>query len=345
MADDARAPPVAPDPLRSLTADERARAEDKKQADARDARKAFWAAAYSGLLRLLPAAAGAVLAVWLIAAFMPARDKLDWWHLFWVAAILAMSFGAVVALRYALGASVNEVPSPAPVADPNAPIRTRIGPLIIGIGTAGIGLVAVAAILVVWAADQEEIKKHMDTFAMGIFSSVVPVFATWVGTVIAFYFTKESFRQAAESTRALQAGLTDEPVMSPTRIIPYEKITKIVLGAGKTEADAKALPMSDVSGSFTDTVTRLIIFDAGARPLFIIRRKLTTGKSHASVGDYLADGGNAADAKNFRFLHAQATLADARSILRLYDTADIFITDRGTADEPVKGWLTDDRLA
>ena len=49
------------------------------------------------------------------------------------------------------------------------------------------------------------LTPKIDTLLMGVFTAVLPVFATWVGTVLAFYFSNKSFRQAAKA--AQEAGL------------------------------------------------------------------------------------------------------------------------------------------
>lgn len=44
-------------------------------------------------------------------------------------------------------------------------------------------------------------------------------------------------------------------------------------------------------------------------------------------------------------LPISATVADGLRTLDLYKTLDILIIGRGGADEPVKGWVADDKLA
>jgi hypothetical protein len=41
---------------------------------------------------------------------------------------------------------------------------------------------------------------------------------------------------------------------------------------------------------------------------------------------------------------AHATVADGKRILQLYKVTDIFVTERGTIEEPVIGWVPDDNL-
>ena len=68
------------------------------------------------------------------------------------------------------------------------------------------------------------------------------MFATWVGTVIAFYFTNESFRQAAQSTREAVAARTSDAGRVTDRMIPFEKVAKLV----KPRAGVRQAKMAEV---------------------------------------------------------------------------------------------------
>ena len=71
------------------------------------------------------------------------------------------------------------------------------------------------------------LQGKIDTLLLGIFGSVLPILATWVGTVIAFYFTNESFQQAMKATAVATAGLRPPGPKVTERMIPFEKIAKI----------------------------------------------------------------------------------------------------------------------
>ena len=267
-----------------------------------------------------------------------------------LAAILVFVFGVAAAIRFTLGrpllASAADPGGGAP-ADASEVIRSRLAPLVIGIGAGGIGIIAIATIIGLKLANVNPDK--LETILPGIFTTVLPVFATWVGTVLAFYYTNESYRQAAESTRQLmQPVQNDGPITD--RMIPYEKIAKIelpltpVAGQPPIATTREELKMTEFSSRFSDAITRVIIFDKGKVPVAIIRKKLADGKSYDTVGDYLKAEGNAADAGNFVFLPVKATVADGRRMLELHNTADIFVNDPGAPGKAINGWVTDERL-
>lgn len=298
-------------------------------------------------LRLLPLLIGLALAAWLIVSLFQTGGTITPAQAYNLLGIAIVTVVVVGVLRYALGALTDPAVATAPAA--TDAVRTRLAPLVIGIGTAGILVIAIVVLCVLALSG---LVKDTATY-VGMFSSVVPVFATWVGAVIAFYFSNESFRQAAESTGTLLGNdSAKERIDASSRMIPYEKITKLVVGEGAAAAaggktKAEDISMDAVRPLFGDTISRVIIFDGQKRPKLIIRKKLDemSGGSSKTVADYLTLNQNDADARNFRAIIATATVADARNVLQFFKTADLFVSDHGSLEEPAKGWVTDDRLA
>jgi hypothetical protein len=298
------------------------------------------------VFRLLPVLVGAVLSVWLVASTFTGGLQLDLNGALKLVTICAIVLAVVAILRFALGALGEQADPPATGGD--GAVRRSLAPLVIGIGTAGILIVALSVLVAINYGRTAPLDPGI---YLGVFSSVVPVFATWVGAVIAFYFTNESFRQATQSTNALRGGDADSgPITSAERMIPFDKVTKLVLGAPtkrdgeNVPADIAAISMDMVRDLFSDTITRVIVFDAQRQPKLIIRSKLDD-RTDATIADYLKRSQNGADAVNFKALPTTATVADGRRLLQLYNVTDLFITDHGTLEEPAKGWVADDKLA
>ncbi len=231
-------------------------------------------------------------------------------------------------------------PTKASTEPPVDHMRDRLALTILTVGTSAIVVVSLA-IVIVFARDYT-LRTKLGEFGPTMFTTLVPVFSTWVGTVLAFYFSNESFRQATESTRSLFNRDRDDdiPIKREGIMVPYDKITKVGV---VDEADARKQPVT--AASFTDTASRLIFFDKGRHPLFVIRKKRFDAKpANATVDDYLREDGNKADATNFRFLSESASLADGLTSLEHTKASDFFITPRGDASEPVLGWVSDDAL-
>jgi hypothetical protein len=271
---------------------------------------------------------GIWLLVWLFEKLVPAT-ALAWTTFGNLALSLALAFGAVAMLRFALapliftdqsrqgGAAGTAVSTPA---DADVALRSRIAPVVVAIGSVAIIVLALAVVIAFAniAVGDDNLKGKLDTLLLGVFTAVLPVFATWVGTVIAFYFTDASFRLAAQTAREATAAAS-QPREQPRvaeRMIPYEKIAKIV----HPRATARQISMTEVIAKLKEPVTRVIVFDDPSRqPVFVLRKKLIptswppdgTGKV---IDDYLQENGgtNAADAAQFDFVAQSATLDAAR---------------------------------
>lgn len=62
------------------------------------------------------------------------------------------------------------------------------------------------------------------------------------------------------------------------------------------------------------------------------------------VEAYLKHEQNASDAVNFKTVPETATVGEGRAMVKLFKLADLFVTKSGQADEPIKGWVPDDKL-
>jgi hypothetical protein len=302
---------------------------------------------------LVAAIGGIASLVWLFRNLTPmSPGTLDWSTLAKFAVAVGVAFGVTAMLRFALAPLVSrEAPAVAP-ADADVALRSRIAPLVLATGSAAIIVLALGLIIafaVLAGQGNEAVKTKIDTLLTGVFSAVLPVFATWVGTVIAFYFANESFRQAAQATLEAAAGAGSAQPKVTDHMIPYEKIAKIVAA----RATARATDMARVMAMFNDQVTRVIVFDEPSRqPIFILRAKsppmpaawLTALPPNTTIDDYLKQNGNAQDAAQFGFIAQSATLDAARTAMRDAKCADLFVTATGQKTEPVIGWLTDDLL-
>ena len=298
-----------------------------------------------GILSLL---SGAAVLVWLLnkltfstpLAFHPDITYVT------VSVLLAICIGA--GARLILSPLLSRTPVPAASQpDPDVALRTRIAPLVIIAGVASITILTITILIAfaIVANSIETLKAKLDTVYLGLFSSVLPVFATWVGTVLAFYFTNESFRQAAAAARdaAPQQRITQK---ATDRWIPYAKIAKIETPAGV----ARSTGMADVIALFNAQVSRVIIFDEAKHPLFIIRKRLVPEAwfsalpPGATVDTYLKLDSNEKDSKRFGSAPQSATLDDVRSVASKETADDVFITAGGSKAEPVLGWITDEIL-
>src|SRR5262249_18897914 len=193
------------------------------------------------------------------------------------------------------------------------------------------------------------LKSKIDTLLNGVFGAVLPIFATWVGTVIAFYFTSANFQQAAKIARDATTAATAQPSVLQ-RMIPYDKIARLE----RPRAEARDVRLDEVVKLFSPPVTRIIIFDQPTKqPIFIIRRRQVPpawlqNPQNPTIDEYLKQPRegptNADDAVQFEFVPQTANLDDARAKMTSANCVDLFVTAGGEKTQPVLGWLTDDTV-
>ncbi len=192
--------------------------------------------------------------------------------------------------------------------------------------------------------------------AREVLSTVLPVIGTWVGTVLAFYFSKENLDSATRSVAAIAKQLTpDEKLRSQpvqTRMISRSQIAAVQRGPADQANLTKALEELKTAGKGD----RIPVLDAQDVPLYVVHRSL--------VDKFLTDralaGASSDDLKkltlkdmlgvkeladvlnnSFDAVNENATLADAKAAMDAIDQCqDIFVTKGGTKKEPVLGWIT-----
>lgn len=83
--------------------------------------------------------------------------------------------------------------------------------LAFGITVAAVFGITILSLVVIATTDPD-----VNDRAQNIFNAVLPLFGTWVGTVLAYYFSRENFMAASDSTQQL-VGALDERLRS-TRV-------------------------------------------------------------------------------------------------------------------------------
>jgi hypothetical protein len=205
------------------------------------------------------------------------------------------------------------------------------------------------------------------TEATTIFNIVLPVFASWVGTILAFYFGRENFEAANRESRESFAVATQEISKMVDRVSPEERakafVTETMRGLGNMihfqiteEKSEQDVNLSEICDLFTENITRVPIIDEERKPIYMIHQSSIDSYVAADRGDYednLADFiAKQKDAdiefgldKGFVVVAEQATLAEAKSKMENIPCQDIFITKGGTPDEPLSGWISNVRLS
>lgn len=246
----------------------------------------------------------------------------------------------------------------------NNRFRFRLTWIIVG---SGLLILLVLASLAIWAAwEAEEIEDRIET-AKWIFNATIPLIASWIGTVIAFYFGRDNFEAATQSVLALSKDTLDdlavENMMIHTKTIVDKKVE-----VGKEDA----LKLKPTLQLYKDiNKDRIPVFSMDYKPLYIIHLStIQDFLAQADTSDGNAPQTNAGqppanpdsgpslkdllkkeefkkkfgpnEEKGFVTLKRSDTVQEAKSKMdKLKNCRNAFITEDGTENTEVLGWLTD----
>ncbi|MCX7111152.1 MAG: hypothetical protein NTX45_13695 [Proteobacteria bacterium] len=258
---------------------------------------------------------------------------------------------------------------------------------LVAIGILGV-LIIVGAGVNLWYATKvipnnaTAVEKAATTFftsSQYVLGTILPVVATWVGTVLAFYFGKENFDAAARNSSALIQQLSSREKLqrksAKEAMMKLSEITYYQLAQGE---DVKTLKLKTLieSGFGKDKNkprNRLPIISKEGLPLHVLHRSTLDGYVTAQLIesqptgvegdgqteetdltktavafseltlDMLVSSALYKDsmAKSFLTLKETQTLADAKDLLDDNKAClDVLVTENGTDQSKVIGWIT-----
>jgi hypothetical protein len=227
-----------------------------------------------------------------------------------------------------------------------AKTRQKLAFWIVGIGLASVTLISALVIGFATPDGRPEASRL-------VFTSVLPLLGTWVGTVLAFYFARENFEAATQSTIRLGRSLRPE---TPVRevMIPRADITAHVVS---TRQAADAVALTELLNNIADSGRqRVPILTAGDQAVYVVHSS-TLSAFAASVQkfpDQLTE--TVSDLVNDPEFNVLVTAIGFVSVHDLVETAraemasipncnDVFVTADGSATGAVQGWLTNTDLA
>lgn len=194
--------------------------------------------------------------------------------------------------------------------------------------------------------------------AMQILNITLPVFASWVGTILAFYFGRENFESANKQIREIITKMTPEELASKPVCEIMRKIGDIVyleIKKGTTEDKTK---ISEITALFNDKVSRVpVVNEEDKSPRYMIHESsidkyLSEDKSR-SENDSLAQfienrrqtGLEFGPDNGFVVVSEKACIAEAKTKMEARQLCqDIFITKSGSPTESLQGWISNVRL-
>ena len=236
--------------------------------------------------------------------------------------------------------------------DLNARTRAILATVIIVASISGIVALSLVAIFALSGPE----RTNMTELA---FSSVLPLLGTWVGTVLAFYFARESLQAATDSTSQLVRHTDPQSPVVRVMIPPNLIVSHAVKHGESPDAVELAGLMNEMTRASKHRIP--VLYTTGSVAYVLHESTITkyaavisTSASTPSVdplatktiSDMLAIPDLADLIKAMGFVPVTATIADARNEMRRVPNCnDIFVTAGGRPDEPVLGWLTNTDLA
>ncbi len=184
--------------------------------------------------------------------------------------------------------------------------------------------------------------------------SLLPIWGTWVGTVLAFYFGKSNFDAASKSYQEVIKTLSsDEKIASVKALdvmIPFDEIVKLFYDESKDTTIKDILNMDSFK-----KYNRYAIFNNDKTLRYIIHRseftKYITSKAFEKVNvdeitlnKFIEDGEKSENniwLDCACFISISANLLEAKNAMAgVHGCQDVFVSRTGKTNEPVIGLIT-----
>lgn len=217
--------------------------------------------------------------------------------------------------------------------------RTVLALVIALFSILGITVISVVYIIVSPAAEKKDAASQ-------VFNGVLPIYGTWVGTLLAFYFAKENLdsatqalAQIAPSTSSNLSSILVSEVISTKFVSVYNSGTDSqksleYLKKELTFSERRRLPILKPDGSLDFLVYYQDIDEYVLTKDVAERDKLTL---EGFIQEFSSDR-----KKPVVFVSKGISLAMADAERRkVGDCRDVIVTDSGTKDGKVIGYLTD----
>lgn len=196
---------------------------------------------------------------------------------------------------------------------------------------------------------------NQPTETMTIFNIVLPVMASWVGTILAFYFGRENFESANKSVKDLIDRISPEQrEQSLVSAIMRSIFNTVHYQIPKGKSDKDVL-ISELRKLLKGKISRLPVIDGDGKPKYIIHDSrfssflLSGGKETDTLEKFITEqqkqGISFGLNKGFIVVSENTTLGNAKECLKGKPTCqDIFITKGGSEKEELRGWISNVRM-
>lgn len=210
-----------------------------------------------------------------------------------------------------------------------------------------------------------------------LFSTILPLLGTWIGTVLAFYFSRENFIAANQSVAHLVDKLTSDKKLATIKARDIMiGVNDLVYKEYPTGTDDSTLNLKtdfidfiNGNNSSNKKLSRIILLDENKVAKYVLHRSLiegfvsdqffaqatkedaaaTTAIFTVTFADMKASANERVQrvlANGVKFIREDGTLSDAKLLMKnTPECNDVFITKSGSPNEPVLGWITEKTIA
>jgi predicted transcriptional regulator len=211
----------------------------------------------------------------------------------------------------------------------------------------GITFTALVGILILAWVTIATTDAQANARAQSVLNITLPLFGTWVGTVLAYYFSRENFEAATNSTQKLYGQFSMEEKLRsiPIATVMTKNVFSITGLTTKVEDALKAMDKNKVKRlpilQSTGALDVLLFNEGIVKYLLAIKDVDRPKKTLSNLISEMPDLKQPA-----AFVNEKSTLADAKSTMEnLTDCRVVFVTKNGNTTEPILGIVTSTDIA
>jgi hypothetical protein len=244
---------------------------------------------------------------------------------------------------------VGELDKPVRKDDSGPPEISEIAKLVLGISG---GTIAAIAVIALSGAAVTGAQQFAQTSQV-VFNALLPLMGTWVGTVLAYYFSRKNFETASQSVERLVTLTTEQKLgqlFVQNEMLRPGQITVHQIPTGKSPRDVL---LKDIRSILGGKITRIPVVDSSGVVVYIVHQsglfKFLAERALAKAPDIdkltLQDLADDAELKNWisniAYISEKASVADAKlKMEQQLGCQDLIVTSSGSKTEPMRGWMT-----
>lgn len=232
------------------------------------------------------------------------------------------------------------------------------------------GALVLLALTIVIAAAITGTAETVLSSANLLLTALLPLFGTWVGTVLAFYYTRANYEAASRGTmdvvKSISARLSATKVSE--RMMPFISIVYITVGSVAEIGEVTIQEVQDkfdLVGANGRKISRLIFIDKTRAAVAVLHKsiwvemlneayKAGTVDPKAMISTMIDKPSTSTAGTTFRnfiiqtigFIGGDQSMADAKAKMEaIPQCQDLFVTATGQSNEAMTGWLSNIDIA